>query len=236
MTNFKVILLFLVFGTCSLKAQTNTFPANGNVGVGTSTPATWFLGKVLEISDSRPILRFSPLQEGGLATIQFKGAYNTAIGTADEFHINYTSSMTRPRIIVGAYQNGSNPVLSLMGNGNVGIGTEFPNEKLSVNGLIHAREVKVDLNGWPDYVFKKDYKLLSLNDVKSFIEINQHLPDVPSEKKIAENGLALGEMNAILLKKIEELTLYLLEQHKEIQNLKQQVGVLTTKINNPTKQ
>ena len=108
------------------------------------------------------------------------------------------------------------------GDGNVGIGTTAPDEKLAVNGNIHAKEVRVDLTGWPDYVFKKGYDLPSLEEVQNHINEKGHLPNIPSAKEVAENGLELGEMDKLLLEKIEELTLYTLEQEEEIKKLKGQ--------------
>jgi hypothetical protein len=105
----------------------------------------------------------------------------------------------------------------VMGN-NVGIGTINPDEKLTVKGKIHAQEIKVTLNAGtvPDYVFADDYKLKSLTDVEEYIKQNSHLPEIPSAKEIEQNGLMLAEMNMSLLKKIEELTLYLIEMKKEL--------------------
>ncbi|MBB3971047.1 hypothetical protein [Mucilaginibacter phyllosphaerae] len=105
--------------------------------------------------------------------------------------------------------------------GNVGIGTSNPTERLAVNGTIHTKEVKVDLTGWPDYVFNKDYKLPALSVVKQYIDLNHHLPEMPPERQVVDNGIKLGEMNRLLTKKVEELTLYLLAQQKEITELKQ---------------
>lgn len=101
-------------------------------------------------------------------------------------------------------------------NGNVGIGTKNPTEKLSVNGKIRAKEIKVESGPWPDYVFKKDYKLPSLSDVEKHINEKGHLPEVPSAKEVEEEGIALGANQALLLKKIEELTLYLIELKHEV--------------------
>ncbi|MET3018378.1 hypothetical protein [Flavobacterium hydatis] len=102
---------------------------------------------------------------------------------------------------------------------NIGIGTTNPDEKLTVNGKIHAKEVRIDLDfPAPDYVFVNDYKLKSLQEVEEFIKQNSHLPEIPSAKEIKKNGLMLAEMNMSLLKKIEELTLYSIAQEKNIKS------------------
>ncbi|MBT2564400.1 hypothetical protein J7E50_06820 [Pedobacter sp. ISL-68] len=99
--------------------------------------------------------------------------------------------------------------------GNIGIGTTNPSERLSVNGKIKANEIRVDGNGQPDYVFEEGYKISSLKETEQYIKLNKHLPEVPSAAEAAENGIALGEMNKLLLKKIEELTLHLIEKDKQ---------------------
>ncbi|MEI9920512.1 MAG: hypothetical protein WDO14_17225 [Bacteroidota bacterium] len=107
-------------------------------------------------------------------------------------------------------------------DGFIGFGTTNPDARLSVKGQVHAQEVKVDLNGAiaPDYVFAKEYKLPSLDKLKEYIEQYQHLPEVPSAKEMDANGINVGEMNLLLLKKIEELTLYVIELKKEVDQLK----------------
>ncbi|KDN54702.1 tail fiber protein [Flavobacterium seoulense] len=102
--------------------------------------------------------------------------------------------------------------------GKVGIGTENPDEKLTVKGKIHTQEVRVDMAGplVPDYVFTNDYKLKTLEEVNDYIKKNNHLPEIPSAQEIEENGFMLAEMNIKLLKKIEEMTLYIIQQDKEI--------------------
>ncbi len=102
-------------------------------------------------------------------------------------------------------------------DGKVGIGTSSPDMKLTVNGNIHAKEVKIDLNiPAPDYVFKKDYNLRSIEEVEEFIKENSHLPEISSAKEFEENGVMQAEMDMNLLKKIEELTLYTIQQEKKI--------------------
>ncbi len=110
--------------------------------------------------------------------------------------------------------------------GNVGIGTNTPDTKLAVNGNIHAKEVKVDLIGWPDYVFYDDYKLLSLSELEEYINENGHLPNVPNAKEVEQEGLELGEMSKIQQEKIEELTLYVIDQNKAIEKQRKEIEEL----------
>ena len=106
--------------------------------------------------------------------------------------------------------------LAIGATGNIGIGTITPNEKLAVNGKIRAKEVKVEATNWPDYVFEEGYKVRTLEELESYIKTNKHLPDMPSAKEVETNGIALGEMNKLLLQKIEELTLQLIELNKKV--------------------
>nr|WP_113645467.1 hypothetical protein [Pedobacter chitinilyticus] len=101
-------------------------------------------------------------------------------------------------------------------DGNLGIGIATPQEKLAVNGKIRAKEIKVEATGWPDYVFKPDYKLNTLPELEAYIKVNGHLPGVPAAAEVEKEGVALGEMNKILLKKIEEMTLLLIEKDKQL--------------------
>ena len=105
--------------------------------------------------------------------------------------------------------------------GNMGIGTTSTfGYKLAVNGSIGAKEVNVEVtSAWPDYVFKPDYQLSTLEDVKKHIDEKGHLPNIPSAQEVDENGISLGEMNRLLLEKVEELTLYILNQEERIQKL-----------------
>mgnify|MGYP006190897923 FL=1 len=111
---------------------------------------------------------------------------------------------------------GASIAIKALQNGNVGIGTTTPQEKLSVNGKIRAKEIKVETANWPDYVFKPDYEKMSLQELDAYVKANGHLPEVPAAADVEKEGIALGEMNKILLKKIEELTLHLIEKDKQL--------------------
>lgn len=138
--------------------------------------------------------------------------------------------MTGTQTVLVPYQNRFKgnvylPATSIWtADGNVGIGTERPDAKLAVNGTIHSKEVKVDLNvPAPDYVFANDYKLRNLQELENYVNENSHLPEIPSAKEFEKNGIQLAEMNMALLKKVEELTLYVIEQQKNTENLKKTV-------------
>ncbi|PQJ15314.1 galactose-binding domain-containing protein [Aureicoccus marinus] len=104
--------------------------------------------------------------------------------------------------------------------GNVSIGTLLVGDwKLAVDGKIRAREIRVDNDAWPDFVFVSDYDLPTLDEIRNFIKKYGHLPAVPSAKEVEEEGVELGEMNKILLQKIEELTLYILELDEQVKEL-----------------
>ena len=113
--------------------------------------------------------------------------------------------------------------MTITKTGNVGIGTETPDTKLAVNGTIHAKEVLVDLVGWPDYVFEKNYSLMSLEELENSIKENKRLPNIPSADEVECDGIGLGDMNKKLIEKIEELTLYVIQLNKELQDVKSQL-------------
>ena len=116
-----------------------------------------------------------------------------------------------------ARDNGSASTLWLGRSGKVAIGTTSvpTGYKLAVDGKVVCEELRVELSGsWPDYVFRKDYDLFSLSELEKYIEKNQHLPGVPPAKEIEEGGVDMGEMTKILMEKVEELTLYLIEANK----------------------
>ena len=104
-------------------------------------------------------------------------------------------------------------------NGSVGIGTMSPQAKLAVNGDILCKKVTVTLNGWADYVFNASYRLRPLSEVEQYIRQHHHLPEVVAAEEVEKNGVDIGGNQAALLKKIEELTLYAIEQEKQIKQL-----------------
>jgi len=158
---------------------------------------------------------------GGAGAIMFYGN-----GGKMDFLISPAAGATGQNTSI----NWGTPKMRILRNGEVKIGTRATSTsgfKLAVAGSIRASEIKVDALPWPDFVFANDYQLRSLDEVAKFIDENQHLPEIPSEVEVNENGINLGELNAKLLQKIEELTLYLIEENQ--QNRKQQMEIETLK-------
>lgn len=119
-------------------------------------------------------------------------------------------------------------------NGNIGIGTTDNANwqlassayRLAVGGKILTEGVTVKLqSAWPDYVFKPSYNLMPLSEIKTYIDLNHHLPEMPSEKEVADKGVDLGEMNKLLTKKVEELTLYLVEKEAKQKDLEKAISI-----------
>ncbi|MGG9962865.1 DUF7151 family protein [Ferruginibacter sp. SUN106] len=152
----------------------------------------------------------SHLGEGGNILATRMGGSSAGIGTF---------SATNMRIFSGGFSR----ILVAEATGNVGIGTDNPTYKLSVVGNIRAYELVVE-NNWADYVFDKKYKLLPLTEVEKFIQQNKHLPNIPSAKDVEEKGLHVGDIQKRMMEKIEELTLYIIQQQKEIDALKKNAG------------
>ena len=195
-----------------------TVLSSGYVGVGTTTPTRLVS---LQSSDHNTYMSFN---NTGIEKWCFGNE-----GTASNRFVIYGGATADYR-------------LTILDNGYVGIGTTVPKEALSVNGNIRSKQIKVETLNWPDYVFKKEYTLPSLSEVKNYIDQNQHLPEMPSEAEVAKDGINLGEMVKLQTKKIEELTLYLIEKdktdkekdaklqllQKQIEQLKQQDEVRIT--------
>lgn len=130
---------------------------------------------------------------------------------------------------LGLFTNG-NERIKVLTNGNVGIGTTAPAYKLDVCGTIRAQEVKVDLAGGCDFVFKNDYKLMDLKKLEEFVIANQHLPEIASEKEMVDNGVNMKDLQMKLLQKVEEMTLYIIDQNKKMEQQTQELKVLKDKI------
>lgn len=258
----------------------NTFPAGGNVGIGTTSPTSGLevhtegsngndgalflvggvnagfgggatLAGIKTIAGDGGQYNLFKVQNAAGVKLLINGLGNIGIGTvapqtkldvaggitaSSESHY-YLGSYVDPVVGVGfAVKVGANGIAvngnSVFNDGlSIGTKTMPSGYKLAVNGSAIATAVFVKLySAWPDYVFKPTYKLPSLSDVKSYIDQNQHLPEIPSADEIAKEGLNLGEMNKLLVKKVEELTLYLIEKDKEDKILKETVRKLSERL------
>ncbi|MEI6950830.1 hypothetical protein V9K67_26860 [Paraflavisolibacter sp. H34] len=195
---------------------------SGNVGIGTSTPS-----EKLEVNGYVHINTNTPdpasggliVDNGGRKRIGFIQPVDREAGiwraSNQDFEIGRIDGLSLP---------GTPSVVDLYvgGNGNVGIGTSFVSNtdfKLFVEKGIRTRKVKVDLTSWADYVFEPTYKLPTLKYVEWFIKQHKHLPDVPTSLEVEKNGVDIGENQVLLLKKVEELTLYIIEHNKKMEYL-----------------
>lgn len=175
-----------------------------------SLSAQWAIGDMDKSGMRIPIYHLT--SSGNQITIKVEGQllYTGSVSTI-------LSDMTLSNI--ESYTHTVNSQYAYYSN-KVGINTPLPNYELDVNGTIHAKEVKIDNELWPDFVFEPDYALPSIDSVNNFIKKHGHLPSIPSEVQVKKEGVNLGEMNARLLQKVEELTLYVIELNKEIEMLK----------------
>jgi len=193
---------------------------NGNVGIGTSAP------------DQRLTIKGGGIGFDGNSAD--KKLYSPADGVLEWM----THDLAGERAFAVSHQGDKRVYLASRGNsyftgGSVSIGTTDPKGyKLAVNGsAVFTKAVVKQYGNWPDYVFESTYNLPTLQDVEVFIKQYKHLPDVPSAKEVEEKGLDLGSNQAVLLKKIEEQMLYILQLNKQIEAMKQEMKKLQNAIN-----
>ena len=250
--------LILLCGILPLQAQIYTpsgtiqgISSNNNVGIGTTNPKS-----KLEVTDWTTALTIGSMKNTEamldnevLGAINFYKHYNLGYAAAIKLLQAGDGNQYSPAHLAFCTTSGGNVYttvpeerMRITSLGNVGIGTTAPDEKLTVKGKIHAQEVRVDLQGAcaPDYVFQKyytgksdlksDYTMLTLAEIESFTKKNHHLPNVPSAQEVQQNGVSLGQMSNVLLQKVEELTLYAIEQNKELERLKNENNVQSKEI------
>ena len=191
----RILTIALIGMSLAVKAQDET--VNGKLTINSNSD----VGR-----GQNPALRIG-LRNGGHIAI-------------DDNEIGAFNNNNNAILYLNGSQSTSNTIINGDGTGNVGIGTMNPHDwRLAVNGNIRAKEIKVE-TGWADFVFYNNYKLPTLQEVENHIKEKGHLKDIPNAKEVKENGIFLGEMNSKLLQKIEELTLYAIQQEKEIEQLK----------------
>lgn len=143
----------------------------------------------------------------------------SVINPQAKLHIKGNGTGTGSTVLVNNSTGGE--LFRILDNGNIGIGIASPQTTLAVAGVISSKKVKVTQIGWPDYVFHADYRLPELSAVEGYIHQHGHLPGISSAAEVEKEGLDLGDNQAAMLRKIEELTLYVIRQNKEIQELKE---------------
>ncbi|NML40524.1 hypothetical protein HHL17_25230 [Chitinophaga sp. G-6-1-13] len=226
-------MLFPVF----LSAQITDF--NGSIGIGITTPAQKLDVAGNIVSRGALISSISDASLGGRVSIE--NPVKIQPGQAKVWTIyNMAGDGYGNSLQFWAYDNAGctgggmcAARLIITDDGRVGIGTARPQSELAVAGTVTAKRVKVTLGDWADYVFEPGYKLPSLAEVQQHITTHKHLPDIPSAATIEQEGLDLGDMQRKQMQKIEELTLYILQQQKEIEALKAAVKALSDKAVKP---
>ena len=166
----------------------------------------------------------------GGSSIDASVAGNTSTGGSAGLLLNYFCGNNT---FINTGSNGGTVYLGTtkIGTQRIVVGTQHDNAKLSVDGKIIAKEIVVTQQSWADYVFANNYTLPNIYEVEKFYKANKHLPEIPSEKEVTANGVNVGDMEKLLLKKIEELTLYVVEQKKQADNQQVLIEKLSTELN-----
>ena len=195
---------------------------NGSIGAAVAMFGADKFGVTIEANN--PEIGFNYFYNAGSKTIKagYGGVVGMSPGNGDVYIGNFSGNQSSADFgLISGYQN----VIVVKQTGNVGIGTSNPTYKLAVNGTIRSKEVRVE-SGWSDFVFEKKYKLPSLSSVEKYIKTYKHLPGILSAEVIQQKGLAIGEGEAKLMQKLEEMTLYMIEANKKISELTKRVHKL----------
>lgn len=196
-------------------APTQKLDVTGNIIAGDGSSVYWQGFKSNAPTNKWGFQQNEILFVGVGGNVYSKGFSSNAMGI-------FNGSLTKEDVFLYNVNSSNGDYLVLKASGNVGIGTNNADAKLTVAGDVNAREVRVTVNAGADFVFEKNYALPKLADVAKFIRENNHLPEIASAEEMKENGMKLSEMNIKLLQKVEELTLYMIEFQNQMDQLKKE--------------
>jgi hypothetical protein len=232
-----------IYNGSHLEIEAMRIASNGNIGIGTVSPTHKL--SLYDVTQT-PVVNITG--SGGLnqiiAELRLTNSYESLAGHRASIKAISDNSGSAGYVAMQfntSVYNGSHTEIEavrIASNGNVGIGTTTPDQRLTVDGTVKCEEVKVEIipGTGPDYVFEKNYDLLPLSELETYITQNKHLPEVPSAKEMEAEGLNLKEMNLLLLKKVEELTLHLIEQEKKMLTHDERFQVLNERIETQKKE